>query len=637
MTIDKIYSDGNLSVRSYHACKYNEIESILDLKSYYLKHRTFTKLRNCGEKSNLELIRLCKEHQDASIPKDTETKENTLIDKIQKLNRLQRQVINQFIKITTSNLKVRGRNAITSYIGETLRLNDFSIKIFGRDDFQISKIKNIGKGYIPELELYLDKIKAFINEVSIIINEDELVSLNNNYLIQNVYSIDNIPNEILQSQSILKLCEFLILENAFFKKDYTTIFINTINVFNSNCKTLDETALITNLTRERVRQIRQRCFLEISNKIEFLKNFEDDLYQNYEIDIDENLILIKDEINDEINFLYDTNFSKNFLIYIFSIYLSNDFTIIGNVEDVLIPKQFNARNRHNWKNIYLIKKEVQEKIDLNKLCEDISLRQQEKINETYTFNFKSYLSRFLIEDDFRILEFIKDDCETIIFEEFNLFLDLDENIVFERTTIKKLPEYISEILEELGEPTTVEDIYTKLEHKYPKLTKSAEALRGSCQRADNLIYFGRSSTYGLKKWETEKENIKGGTIKDIIIDFLQDKNEPVHIIVVLEHLNKFRENKDSRSVITNLKVDPMKRFILYKQGFIGLKIKKEKYNNEKYENLPVQLGKTIISKHKKGYSIEDIKYYLKEEFDLSFEESKLLLDNLKYFNENTRN
>jgi len=32
MTIDKIYSNGNLSVRSYHACKYNTIETIEDLK-----------------------------------------------------------------------------------------------------------------------------------------------------------------------------------------------------------------------------------------------------------------------------------------------------------------------------------------------------------------------------------------------------------------------------------------------------------------------------------------------------------------------------------------------------------------------------------------------------------------------------
>ena len=131
------------------------------------------------------------------------------------------------------------------------------ICLFGQDNFQVSNIKNIGKRNIPELELYLYSIKAFINEVSIIKNENDLVGLNNKYLIQNIFSIDNIPNRILQSQSIIKLCEFLILENAFFKTYYNTIFINTINVFNSKYNTLEETALLTYVSSERFRQIRQ--------------------------------------------------------------------------------------------------------------------------------------------------------------------------------------------------------------------------------------------------------------------------------------------------------------------------------------------------------------------------------------------
>lgn len=303
-----------MSARSHHVCIDNEIETIIDLKIYFLKHKTFTKLRNCGEKSNLELIRLCNKYHDVSIPEIIITSKKALTNKIQKLNRLQRQVVNQYIKITTSNLKARSRNAIMSYVGEALRINDFLINIFDRNDFQISKIKNIGTGYMTEIELYLDKIKLLVNKVSNIINDDELISLSNNYLIQSIFSITNIPKEILQNQSIIKLCEFLILKNAFFKTDYTTIFINTINVFHSNGKTLDETALLTGLTRERVRQIRQSCFLKISDKMEFLKNFEDDLYQNYEIDINDNFIVLTEEKTKEINFIYDTSFTKTLKI-----------------------------------------------------------------------------------------------------------------------------------------------------------------------------------------------------------------------------------------------------------------------------------------------------------------------------------
>jgi hypothetical protein len=150
------------------------------------------------------------------------------------------------------------------------------------------------------------------------------------------------------------------------------------------------------------------------------------------------------------------------------------------------------------------------------------------------------------------------------------------------------------------------------------------------------VPIGRKSVFGLKKWENELDNFRGGTIKDVIIDFLEEKNKPAHILSILEYLDKFRKNKEAKSVLTNLKVDPMRRFIIYNQGFVGLQIIKNKYDN-KFNNLPVQLGKTIIAKHKKGYSIVNIKTFLRNSYDLDFEESELILNNLKYFNENKRN
>lgn len=570
MTIDKIYSNGNLSVRSYHACKYNAIETIEDLKKYYSKNKTFTKFRNCGKKSSLELIELCNAYPDASIPQDIITNENSLKNKIQKLNRPQRQVINQFIKITTSNLKVRGRNAITSYIGKSLKLSNFLIKIFDREDFQVAKIKNIGKGYIPELETYLDKIKSFINEVSNISNEKKLVSLNNKFLIQHTFSINEIPDEILKNQSIIKLCEFLILKNAFFKPDYTTIFHNTIDVFNSDCKTLDETAVITSLTRERVRQIRQRCFEELENKISFLKNFEDDFYQNYDLDISENYIILTDEKIEEINFLYDTKISKNFIKYIFSVYLSEQFTINGNLEDVLIPKQFNARNRHNWKNIYIIRKEINEEINVNKICEDINSRLSERINETYKFNFKSYLSRFLLTENFNLLENIKDYCEIVINQEFDLFLDLDDNIVFNRNTIKTASEYAFDALDALGKPSKVEDIYLKIVELFPGFNTDSNKVRASLKRKDGFVPIGRKSVYGLQKWENELDNFKGGTIRSIVKEYLDKASTPLHISEITKYVLQYRPKTNEYSIIQNLKLDESKMFKFFENAVIGV-------------------------------------------------------------------
>jgi hypothetical protein len=67
MTIDEIYQGGNLSTRSHDICKKNKIKTITDLTFYYEDCESFKKLKDCGEKSNKELIKLFSDFQGVSI------------------------------------------------------------------------------------------------------------------------------------------------------------------------------------------------------------------------------------------------------------------------------------------------------------------------------------------------------------------------------------------------------------------------------------------------------------------------------------------------------------------------------------------------------------------------------------------
>lgn len=124
---------------------------------------------------------------------------------------------------------------------------------------------------------------------------------------------------------------------------------------------------------------------------------------------------------------------------------------------------------------------------------------------------------------------------------------------------------------------TVYNIYDTIELKDPGVTKSAEALRGSCQRDTNLIYFGRSSTYGLKIWENER-TIKGGTIREITEEFLLDQSEPKHIDEITDYVNKYRET-NAKSIHANLKMEAHCRFVFFKGQLVGLKSKAYLDNN----------------------------------------------------------
>ncbi len=633
MTIDEIYKKEEISVRSYHVCKYNNLNSVKDLKEYFYKRKSFDNLRNCGKKSNEELIELCNKYQGEYLETQEleNNKENPLKTIISELTRVQREVINSFILVNTNSLTVRSKNGILLHLKNNLKIKNFAEKILLSENFAIKNIRNIGAKCIPEIGIYISIIKDFLIEVSQSNDEKQLISLKNNFLIQRTYSISKIPSVILESESVFLLTDFLLDNNALFDKTHTIIVKKAFKIYQNQIElTLDDIADEVNLTRERVRQIRKICIDNLYNKLLFIQNFNDDLFQKYNIDIDSNHIEISTDIVELINITNKTNFSTEYITYILSVYLFDNFSLIGNNEDVLQPQYFNARNRHNWINFYLIKKEIVSEINFVALADDIENRISDRIEESYSFNFKSYLSRFLTNNNIEILDSAFPIGEKIINDEFELYIDLYDNLTFKRNTVKQVPEYIIEALENIGEPSKLNTIYNWIEKEYPGATKSEEALRGSCQRSDEIIYFGRSSTFGLKRWENSRDNIRGGTIKDIITELLEESQTPIHVIEILNEIHKYREPTNERNVITNLKLDPYNSFIIFNQKFIGLAIKKNLYNLKKYENLPIQLGKKIsgLIKNQKINTEGEMLNYLYINYHLTNKESLNILTSL---------
>lgn len=577
MTIDEIYKKEGISVRSYHICKYNELHSLLDLKKYYYENKSFKKLHNCGTKSNIELIEICNKYQGEYTDRlEREVKkENSLKNIIPSLTRTQREVINSFIFVNTDSLSVRSKNAISLHLKGNLKIKNFAEKILLLERFDVKELKNIGAKSVLELETYISIIKDFIFEVNESNNERHLIALKNKFLIQRTFSIPLVPNHILESESIFSLTNFLLEYDAFFDETQTTIVKKALKLYNNQKElTLDEIAEQVDLSRERVRQIRKLCLDELFNKLLFISNFNDDLFQNYCIDIESSYIEIDVDVLEKINNSNNTNFSKEFITYILSAYLESNFTLVGNCEDVLQPKYFNARNRHNWKNFYLVDKKLASEIDFTSLTNDISNRISDRIVESYSFNFKSYLSKFLTNNNIHILDLLFPICEKIINDEFEIYLDLDENLIFNRNTNKQVHEYAYEALEQLGKPSKVKEIFEKVIDLHPNYDTDEAKIRASMKRKNGFVPIGRKSVFGLKKWENELENFKGGTIRDIVEEYLMLFSIPKHISDITEHVLKYRPKSNQYSILQNLKLDESGLYIFFKGSHIGLTTKK---------------------------------------------------------------
>lgn len=577
ITIDEIFKRNEISLRTYHVCKYNELHSISDIIRYYYKNKSFEKLRNCGSKSNLELINTCNKYQGDYIENlEIEIKEeNPLKGIVLNLTRVQREVINSFIFVKTNSLSVRSRNAIAMHLNNNLKVKNYTEKILLSESFNVQDIKNVGARCIPELEVYISIIKDFILEVSQTADEKYLIALKNKYLIQQTFDIPFVPSEILESESIFLLTDFLFNQNAFFDETQTVVIKKGLKLYNYQKEiTLDEIAEQVDLSRERVRQIRKICLKELFSKLLFISNFNDDLFQNYNIDTQSSYIEINTDILEKINNLNHTDFSREFTTYILSAYLHKSFTLIGDYEDILQFKYFNSRNKHNWNNFYLVDKKLASEIDFTFFMDDVSSRLNDKIEESYSFNFKSYLSKFLINNNVEILDLLSPICERVVNDEFEIYLDLDENLNFKRNSSKQAHQYAYEALQELGKPSTVKEIFDMVIELHPNYNTEEAKIRASMKRKNGFVPVGRKSVFGLKKWENELENFKGGTIRDIVEEYLMQFSTPKHISDITEYILKYRPKSNQYSILQNLKLDESGLYIFYKDSHVGLASKK---------------------------------------------------------------
>ncbi|MFV1449150.1 helicase associated domain-containing protein [Maribacter sp. HS] len=569
MKIEDIYRNKEISVRSYNVCKYNNLHLISDVIKYYKQNKSFNNLPKCGRKSDSELTEICLKYQDENFI-EVESSDGLVLD----LSRTQREVVNSFIFTNLNNLSVRSRNAILLYLNNNIKIKNFAEKILLSKSYSVKSMQNVGAKCVPEIEYFISIIKDFILEVSQTNDEKYLIGLKNKYLIQRTFNILKIPESILERESIFRLTNFLLDQEAFFDEKQTFIIKNSLKIY-TNHSGLSRTKIAVGigLTKERVRQLEKLCFNSLFNKLLFIASFNDDLFQNYSIDVDSNYINVDTDILEIINNLNYTYFSEEFATYILSAYLVNSFTLFGNLEDVLLFKDFNAINRHKWRKFHLVKKEIASEIDIDSLINDISRRLSDKIEESYSFNFKSYLFKFLTNNNISILESIFPVCEKIINDEFELYLDLDENLIFKRNKARQAHEYAFEALEQIGKPSKVAKIFEIVKQLYPNYNTDEDKIRVSMKRINGFVPVGRRSIFGLKKWEKELDNFRGGTIRSISEEYLNQFSNPKHINDITDYVLKFRPNSNSYSIIQNLKLEEHGMFVFYKDSYVGLKSK----------------------------------------------------------------
>ena len=460
--IEELKDLENLSERTKNVCIEDSLDTLYKLIHYYQLNASFLSIRNCGLKTNKELI----------------------------------EVAEKYIRLYNIG---KGDLDLSSDIRkfETLRLYCYT-------KFTIPTVQ-----MEPFKKPFLNKTFPFFQFISLI--------------------IENLLNE---------------RERFIFERNFG--FINGTKKL-----TLQSIGDKYGITRERVRQIAQKIPQKLEKALSsFAGEYEG--YFSYNIKMRRDLLLIDASTADVMNQKESLNFSPKF--YSFAFVILQRKNIFGFQDIDLINK-----------NYYLISNKFSKLYNFKDYFDDLTNRTSARIEQTYSIDFDEYLKRFELqnmeEDDMDRLKYI---CKKIAVSEFQIPIEKNQ-FIFKRNTLIKLSEYINDILLAAGKPMRLVDIARELRGKSPRMPPNLESLRSTILSIPDVSAIGKTSTYSLDKWN----NVKTGTIKEIVREYLLVQNKPMHIADITVYVNQFRKTSD-KNIYSNLKLDKNKSFMFFKKGFIGL-------------------------------------------------------------------
>ena len=566
MQISELLENNRISLRTYNVCMEQRWFSSEDIRNYYNKNKNFEGIKNCGKRSAEELMRI------SSLDFLEKVKEEDLLNKqllasFKKLTPPQKEIIESYIKMLTANLSPRLKNTLDLYFIQGISLQAFELFYMKAQEKAI-KIKGIGRRNILDLENYFDKIKYFIVEVSKVENSEKVLLFKDLCVDKNIYPLNDIPVMVTRL-GFFKVVDYLLTTPILFDESKIKLFSKAFKFYrHTTGLKLREIGKQMNITHERVRQIRNQTICDLFKKLPIVRAFDDELLVQNHIQTSGDIIFLTPEQVAVINQKSHTDFTDGFVHFILCIYLDK-YQLVGNLSDVLFPHFSKKKNRHNWKRIYLVSKVIYPHFDWDGFVADITTLLEAKTAKAYELSLKDKVSAFMLDRTVS-WERVAMVAALILKDEFGLKVEGD-HIIIPRNTYKQINEYAYEALEALGTPSYVEEIAEKVKELYPQTNFTHAGIRSSLKREYGFVPIGRSSNFGLKKWESTVENFKGGTIRDIVKEFLQQQQRPQTLQQVTTYLLQYRPHTNSKSVLTNLKAEASDTFEFFQNSLIGLK------------------------------------------------------------------
>lgn len=536
--IDSLFSSGHLSKRAYNCCYNANLLTLGSIIEFHNKGwRNFYNIRNCGLQTVTELCVLCNKYKDLVTDEDKsgntvicEVSDNTAIEELSIQNPKEHgEYAKQFYSLEFERLKgrlsVRGRHLCE----ETWETYKDMFPFFNFKYFSFCRQFATKKKSSDELFNMLQTFKA-IYKANSGNSEDEYSKLVQESRFP--FLIDRELDFVLKFKEQYGRYPMLFILNAYFALSIDTtdaIYAYKFGILTGEPHNNDEVAIAYSITGERVRQHIQNYHLNTSLGFATLPDW------NYYI---EKAPLV---ITDESDFFRATSQEEQ---------IKNGFIAFAGLLGTVV---YYRKLRRKSTNVFVKEKyETRAREILNKLSELLDAKQPRDLKITV-----SSIVGNNPDENYIATTFLK--------HFFNINVDEDNTFEIKQRRVDIGLE-MTEILETLGYPITLEELFMLFKDRYPEHKyEDATQLRPSIMKSDDIVSIGKSGMYGLKKW-----NMFTGSVRDCAYMILAQSKDPMPDRLLVERILTYYPNSNYKSIMSSLVSDPKERFAHYTDSTTGL-------------------------------------------------------------------
>lgn len=468
--------------------------------------------------------------------------------------------------LKTSVLSVRAKNGINNYAG------DF-IEDFVHSRKNAKDLRNIGRKSVEEINRFVEELRSYIDEViehDFSEEEKELLLLKSKY----GSFMDGYACRVYSDKKQLPM--FHIVENILEseqKYDNKIQFLNYLMpmVKGEESLTIEQIAENQNLTRERVRQI---CAMGIDYLYgEMVVNKSDNIDFSKIVSFSEDWSYVKDRLECEdviktnsVEVLMeqeDCNLTFSIgLLTIFRIF-NGEYSVVGNK-----PYDTTTRSKSLWNNCFLVKKELVEAFDFDDMrCtldfyfsehdaeEMICQTAEELVLDLFMSSWKSF--------DGSKVEAVSNVVTEILMQEYELIPDEEFRFLLQGKKVVTATDILYRALSENNQPMSIDELYAILQDKSSCNYKSPASIKGIVNSDVRLCMVGVDNLVALTEWE----HIKLGSIREVIVQYLEQFDEPKPVHDIVGYVLRYRDTTENSIHSTMYSGSQFRQF---DNGYFGL-------------------------------------------------------------------